>query len=62
MLCTAEMTYEHARLCIAINFKTLSENKLKPSYKKLEAKTNRTLYYAEIVTNITTRNSERKDT
>jgi hypothetical protein len=21
MLCTAEMTYEHARLCIAINFK-----------------------------------------
>jgi hypothetical protein len=22
MLCTAEMTYEHARLCIAINFKT----------------------------------------
>jgi hypothetical protein len=21
MLCTAEMTYDHARLCIAINFK-----------------------------------------
>jgi len=28
----------------------------------MEVKTNRTLYYAETVTNITARNSERKDT
>ena len=33
-----------------------------PSNKQLEVKTNRTLIYAEIVTNITTRNSKRKDT
>jgi len=30
--------------------------------KKLEVKTNRTSFYAEIVTNITTRNTERKNT
>jgi hypothetical protein len=32
------------------------------SYKHLEVKTNRTSFYAEIATDITTRNSERKDT
>ena len=32
------------------------------SYKQLEVKTNRTSFYAEIVTDLTTRNSERKDT
>jgi len=31
------------------------------SYKQLEVKTNRTLFYAEIATDITTWNSERKD-
>ena len=33
-----------------------------PSHKQLEAKTNRTVFYAEIVTDITTRNSELKNT
>ena len=33
-----------------------------PSYKQLEVKTDRTSLYAEIITDITTRNSERKDT
>ena len=33
-----------------------------PSYKQLEVKTNRTSFYAEIVTDITTGNSERKYT
>ena len=33
-----------------------------PSYKQPEVKTNRTLFYVEIVTDITPRNSERKDT
>jgi len=32
------------------------------SYKQLEVTKNRTSCYAEIVTDITTRNSERKDT
>jgi hypothetical protein len=32
-----------------------------PSYKQLEVKTNRTSFFAEIVTDITTWNSERKD-
>ena len=32
-----------------------------PSYKQLEVKTNPTSFYVEIVTDITTRNSERKD-
>ena len=33
-----------------------------PSYKQLQAKTNRTSFYAEIVKDITTRNLEHKDT
>ena len=33
-----------------------------PSCKQLEVKTNLTLFLCEIITDITTRNSERKDT
>ena len=36
--------------------------KHEPSYKQLEVKTNRTLFYAEIVMDITTQNLEYKDT
>jgi hypothetical protein len=36
--------------------------KHEPSYKQPEVKTNRIFFYPEIVTDITTRNEERKDT
>ena len=36
--------------------------KHEPPYKQVEVETKRTLFYAEIVSDITTLNSERKDT
>ena len=47
-----------------INIRKHTQNTIRHelSYKQLEAKTNRTSFYAEIVTDITTRNSERNDT
>jgi len=56
---------KHNAICVGHHYTQTHTNNVKTrhehSYKQLKGKTNRTSFFAENVTDITTRNSERKD-
>jgi hypothetical protein len=54
---------KHNTICVwHLYMQTNTNNVNKPSYRQLEVKTNRTSFYVENVTDVTTWNSEHKDT
>ena len=60
-----EEKQKHNAICVGHHYTQTSTNNVKTrlehSYKQLNVKTNRTSVFAENVTDITTRNSKRKD-
>jgi len=53
---------KHITICVGHHYMQITQIRHEPSEDQLEGKTNRTSFHVEIVTKITTRNSEQNRT